>query len=277
MNQSLTLPVAGMTCASCVRRVEKALARVPGVRHASVNLATESATVDGDLPLDADAVAQAVRGAGYEVPDTRLTLAVDGMTCASCVGRVERALRQVPGVHGASVNLATGEAEVQVFGPADVAALRAAVARAGYRASAPLGEGPAPPPRTEPLWPVLVGLALSAPLLLPMAGDLFGQAWMLPPLWQWLLATPVQFWLGARFYRAGWAALRAGTGNMDLLVALGTSAAYGLSLVLWAQEGGATPHLYFESAAVVITLVRLGKWLEARAKHQTLARARRLA
>ncbi|MDH5339865.1 MAG: heavy metal translocating P-type ATPase, partial [Rubrivivax sp.] len=271
MNQSLTLPVAGMTCASCVRRVEKALARVPGVQLASVNLALETATVDGDASLDSDALAQAVRQAGFEVPSSDLALAIDGMTCASCVGRVERALRRVPGVHAASVNLATGEALVQVFGAPDEAALRAAVVRAGYQARLRSGASPAPPARPEPFWPVLLGMALSAPLVVPMLADLAGRHWMLPPLWQWLLATPVQFWLGARFYRAGWAALRAGTGNMDLLVALGTSAAYGLSLVLWWQQADAMPHLYFESAAVVITLVRLGKWLEARAKHQTLA------
>src|SRR5690606_36343255 len=110
---------------------------------------------------------------------------------------------------------------------------------------------------------------LSLPLVVPMVGDLFGRHWMLSPFVQWLLATPVQFWLGARFYRAGWKALRAGSGNMDLLVSLGTSAGYGLSLWLWWADDSGMPHLYFESAAVVITLVLLGKWLEARAKRQT--------
>jgi Cu+-exporting ATPase len=109
-----------------------------------------------------------------------------------------------------------------------------------------------------------------------MVGDLLGRHWMLDPLLQWLLATPVQFWLGARFYRAGWAALRAGTGNMDLLVALGTSAAYGLSLVLWLRDPEVMVHLYFESAAVVITLVLFGKWLETRAKRQTTEAIRAL-
>ena len=112
--------------------------------------------------------------------------------------------------------------------------------------------------------------ALSAPLVLPMAGDLIGAHWMLPAFWQWLLATPVLFFFGARFFKAGWAALRSGAGNMDLLVATGTSAAYGLSLALWAQDPQGMPHLYFESAAVVITLVLFGKWLEARAKRRTL-------
>jgi Cu+-exporting ATPase len=124
--------------------------------------------------------------------------------------------------------------------------------------------------RSESVLPVLLAALLSAPLLLPMLLEPLGVHAMLPPFWQWLLATPVQFVLGARFYRAGWSALRAGTGNMDLLVAVGTSAAYALSLVLWWREPDGMPHLYFESAAVVITLVRLGKWLEARAKRRTL-------
>jgi Cu+-exporting ATPase len=126
---------------------------------------------------------------------------------------------------------------------------------------------------------VIIAAALSLPLVVPMVGDLFGRHWMLDGTLQWLLATPVQFWLGARFYRAGWKALRAGTGNMDLLVALGTTAAYGLSLHLLIEDwrmGGGMPHLYFESAAVVITLVLLGKWLEARAKQRTTAAIRAL-
>ena len=143
--------------------------------------------------------------------------------------------------------------------------------RAGYEATEAdtTSAAPAAPRRShDPGWKVALGFALSAPLVLPMLGDLFGRHWMLPAAWQFVLASPVQFWLGARFYRAGWKALRAGTGNMDLLVALGTSAAFGLSLVLWARGEA---HLYFESAAVVITLVMFGKWLEARAKKRTLA------
>ena len=129
---------------------------------------------------------------------------------------------------------------------------------------------PAPPPApSRDGWKVALAAALSAPLVIPMLGDLFGRHWMLAGWLQWLLATPVQFWLGARFYRAGWKALRAGSGNMDLLVSLGTSAAYGLSLWLLWQADGAMAHLYFESSAVVITLVLLGKWLESRAKRQT--------
>ena len=275
MSQSLTLPVAGMTCASCVARVEKALAKVPGVRAASVNLATERATVESDGALDAGQVAAAVERAGYSVAREPVDLAIEGMTCASCVARVEKALARVPGVLGAEVNLATEGARVtRLAGAAATTELLAAVQRAGYAAREKPADGAAAAPQAEEPWltdgrRVALAAALSAPLALPMIGDLFGRHWMLPGWLQLLLATPVQFWLGARFYRAGWAALRAGSGNMDLLVALGTSAAYGLSVVTLFASADAMPALYFESAAVVITLVLFGKWLEARAKRQT--------
>jgi Cu+-exporting ATPase len=278
---SLSLPIEGMTCASCVSRVERALAKVPGVAAARVNLATERAEVElaATRPANAQALAEAVAQAGYVLATRTLDLQVDDMTCASCVGRVERALMRVPGVLEASVNLATSRARVLASQNLDPAELTAAASQAGYPArlvrdaDAAVDDNVAEHGRRlrrEGL-EVLAGILLSTPLVLPMVAELFGRHLMLPPLWQWLLATPVQFWLGARFYRAGWHAARAGTGNMDLLVALGTSAAYGLSLVLWARADGAMVHLYFESAAVVITLVRLGKWLEARAKRQTLA------
>jgi Cu+-exporting ATPase len=205
-----------------------------------------------------------------------LRFAVRGMTCASCVARVEKALKKVPGVLDASVNLATEQASVR--GAAlDADAITAAVAQAGYEA-APVETGqprPAPEARGLPSWwPVAAAAILSLPLVLHMAAP----GWMLPGWVQLLLATPVQFWLGARFYRAGWKALRAGAGNMDLLVAIGTSAAYALSVfqLVADPEGHGMPHLYFESSAVVITLVLLGKWLEGRAKRQTVDAIRAL-
>src|SRR6187402_141886 len=211
-------------------------------------------------------------------PLRQINLPIEGMSCASCVGRVEAALAGVPGVAWASVNLATETAAVALEPGADADALVAAVERAGYAArvldadSAPTGDAR----RYDAGWRVALAALLSAPLALPMLGDLLGAHGTLPAAWQFLLATPVQFWLGARFYRAGWMAVRAGSGNMDLLVALGTSAAYGLSVFLWWRDPSGLPHLYFESAAVVITLVLFGKWLEARAKWRTLDALRAL-
>lgn len=216
-----------------------------------------------------------------------LDLGIGGMTCASCVGRVERALRKVPGVQDATVNLATESARIAYTVPdgTDAAALQALVRRAvrnaGYEPrAADANDAPEDASPWAGFLPVAVGLALSAPLVLPMLGDLFGQHWMLPAWAQFALATPVQFILGARFYKAGWAAAKALSGNMDLLVAVGTSAGWGLSMWLWltapTDHPGHVPHLYFEASAVVVTLVLLGKWLEARAKRQTTAAIRAL-
>ncbi|QAZ39289.1 copper-transporting ATPase [Methylibium sp. Pch-M] len=210
-----------------------------------------------------------------------LTLSIQGMSCASCVLRVEKALKKVPGVTEAVVNLATETAQVRAAPGTLPSALEAAVHAAGYEAHAAPADGPPPtvaPSEASLGWPVAVAALLSLPLALPMLALLWGGHAMLPAAWQWALATPVQFWLGARFYRNGWHALRAGSGNMDLLVALGTSAAYGLSVwqLLWGHATHGDPHLYFEASAVVITLVLLGKWLEARAKRQTTAAIRAL-
>ncbi len=225
-----------------------------------------------------------------DTPDTasgdicELDLGIGGMTCASCVSRVERALRKVPGVQQAAVNLATESARVRyAAAPGQDAQaveglLRRAVRNAGYEprsAEAQLQAEEASP--WAGFGPVALGLLLSAPLVLPMLGELAGRHWMLPAWLQCVLATPVQFVLGARFYKAGWHSLKARAGNMDLLVALGTSASWGLSLWLWlTAPPEQMPHLYFEASAVVITLVLLGKWLEARAKRQTTAAIRAL-
>ncbi len=274
-----SFPIDGMTCASCVARVEKVLSHLPGVTSATVNLATETATVRSGPELHAQAITGAIERAGYSVPQQGVSLEIDGMTCASCVTRVEKALNSVEGVVSAQVNLATETAQVQfTSGMVGVDALVAAVERAGYvaRPAATVG-APATKRQTAPWWPVAVAAALSLPLVVPMVGLLFGRHWMLNGWLQLALATPVQFWLGARFYVAGWKALRAGVGNMDLLIALGTSAGFGLSLFeLFRQGADGSPHLYFEASAVVITLVLLGKWLEARAKHQTTEAIRAL-
>ncbi|MBC7499774.1 MAG: cadmium-translocating P-type ATPase [Herminiimonas sp.] len=274
----MTFRIDGMTCASCVSRVEKALQKVPGVRFASVNLATEKATVQVDESVTFDALSSAVHNAGYDAAGDTVSLQIAGMTCASCSSRVEKALLKIPGVSNASVNLATERAQVTATG-VPISTLITAVHAAGYDAS--VAEGGNAKQRTgsvlPPWWPVAVAALLSLPLVAPMIGSLFDRHWMLPGWVQLALATPVQFWLGARFYKAGWKALLARAGNMDLLVAIGTSSAYGLSLYLLLKPGAsAMQHLYFESSAVVITLVLLGKWLEARAKHQTVAALRAL-
>ncbi len=272
----LSLAIQGMTCASCSARLEKVLKQLPGVTDATVNLATETATVSGETGVAA--VKQAIEKAGFSVPTESCVLDIRGMTCASCSTRVEKALGKVPGVLEASVNLATEQATVKLAQGTAPAALIAAVERAGYGATLPLpsGEAPVAPARVLPdWWPVALAMALSLPLIAPMLASLAGLHWMLPGWLQLALATPVQFWLGARFYRAGWKALRAGSGNMDLLVAVGTSAAYGLSAYLLFTRADPM-HLYFEAAAVVISLVLLGKWLEARAKRQTTEAIRAL-
>jgi Cu+-exporting ATPase len=212
-------------------------------------------------------------------PMLSLDIGIGEMTCASCVARVEKALKKVPGVQSASVNLATESARIVVTPSEQIEAqLRRAVRDAGYL---PLAANAAIDAREPSPWagfmPVALGLALSAPLALPMVGDLTGQHWMLPAWVQFALATPVQFVLGARFYKGAWHALKALAGNMDLLVAMGTTAGWALSVWLWLSARPDTmPHLYFEGSALVVTLVLLGKWLEARAKRQTTSAIRAL-
>ncbi|KVO24963.1 copper-transporting ATPase [Burkholderia ubonensis] len=310
----IELEIEGMTCASCVARVEKALAGVPGVTRVSVNLATERATVDA-AGVPASQLAHAVKQAGYQAtpvaepepaiaPDAALgaiELDIGGMTCASCAGRVEKALSNVPGVARASVNLATERATVHGAAPLAPAALIAAVTAAGYRASRvaapPAGASGLPAAAGAPASQkpgatntdtrkrreairernlVIAAALLSAPLIAPMFAAPFGVDAMLNGWLQLVLASLVQFGFGARFYRAAWHAIKARAGNMDLLVALGTSAAYGLSLWMLLRDPMHPGHLYFEASAVIITLVRFGKWLEARAKRQTTEAIRAL-
>jgi len=273
LNNQWKLPIDGMTCASCVARVEKRLLAVPGVIQADVNLATEVASVEGSTSIEA--LQAAVEKAGYQLKQQNLRLRISDMTCASCVSRVERALKKVNGVLSAEVNLATETASITVLSNIAPDLLIAAVGKAGYPASLEAAAAPKPSWQSSG-WPVLIAALLSAPLTLPMLAMLAGRHWMLNGYWQLALTLPVQFWLGARFYKAGWAALRAASGNMDLLVALGTSAAFGLSVYQLLMQGPQAMALYFESSAVVITLVLLGKWLEARAKRQTTAAIRAL-
>ena len=292
-----TIPVAGMTCASCVERVEKALSRVEGVSSASVNLAAGSATVSADPSRTGPAeLAGAIRDIGYEVPVERTTFAVEGMTCASCVGRVERALRKVPGVVTASVNLAAGTVGVEFLpGAAAAADLRAAVEGAGYTV-----------PRVEPGEdPVAlqarmqseeegrlrsrlrVGIACGVPLLALSHGHMLFGTGILPmshftsALLQFLLATPIQFYAGSRYYHGAWAAARHGYTDMNTLVALGTSVAYFYSVAATFFPGrisaeGLSAHLYYETSAAIIVLVLLGRYFEARARGRTSEAVKKL-
>lgn len=274
---SLDLPVAGMTCAACAVRIERALNRQPGVK-AQVNLAAEKARIEYDPAATSPAELIAlIRKTGYEVPKQRVELALTGMTCAACAARIEKVLNALPGVE-AQVNFAAEKALVFFTpGMVTVADLIQAVERAGYGARELVAaQREALRREKQAAWRRELRLfwlaaALTTPLLLQMAGPLFGLAHEILPRWvQLALATPVQFLAGRRFYVGAWHALRGGGANMDVLVALGTSMAwlYSTVVTLWGLDH---LHVYFEAGAAVITLVLLGKLLEARAKSRTSA------
>ena len=282
---SATLPIEGMSCVGCASRVEKALSALDGVTEASVNFASERA----DIAFDANSlsiveIAAAVTEIGFSVPHQTIELSIQGMTCTSCAGHVERALVGIPGVLSALVNLGNEHALVNTIPDmVDIVDLVHAVSQAGYRtrvmkeAEATSTEEEALARRSrKDLRTFAVAAAMTVPLVLQMMWELTGGVWVIPAIIQLALATPVQFWAGARFYRAAFGAIRVGTGNMDLLVALGTSAAYGLSLfnTFLPESGGSD--LYFEASTAIITLVLLGKLLESRAKHSTTAAIRAL-
>jgi len=267
-----------MTCAACATRIEKVLNRLPGVA-ANVNLASERAAVTfeagGATPAE---VVAAIGRAGFAVPPQVVELAIEGMTCAACAARIEKVLNRLPGVE-ASVNLASERARVRyVPGGVTVDDLLAAIVRAGYRGHLADDRSRAEEQqRREEHFRAerrlfLIAAALTLPLVAQMAAMFAAEAhgeW-LPRWFQLLLATPVQFWIGARFYQGAYKALRGGAANMDVLVALGTSMAWLFSSVV-TLGGWHDQHVYFEAGAAVITLVLLGKLLEARAKARTSA------
>lgn len=274
MVETKRLQIEGMSCASCVARIEKALLKVNGVVDASVNLASEIATIRGTA--ETAELTKAIADAGYQAKLYQQVFNVSGMSCSSCAGRVEKALLTVPGVFSAQVNLASEQVSLSMQEIIELPRLQQALSGSGYtisekNARAAASEAKSIPFYKQSWWPVVGSALLTLPLVLPMLGILFGKEWMLPAGWQWLLATPVQFYFGFRFYKSAWGALKARVGNMDLLVSIGTTAAYGLSLYLWAnhQDGAVVPHLYFETSAAVLTLVLLGKHLEHRAKRRT--------
>ena len=290
-----TLHVGGMTCASCVAHVEKALAKVPGVEAASVNLATETATVTAAPEVEFDALVQAVEKAGYEVVRDETVLDIEGMSCAACVGRVEKVLLRVPGVVGASVNLAARNARVESAGGVPVAALVAAVKKAGFDAkpAAEAAEGAreaaAAQEERELRRDVWIAVALTLPVFVLEMGS-----HLIPGMHEWVMATightangwiqavlttAVMFGPGLRFFSKGVPALLRGAPDMNALVALGTGAAWSYSLVALLAPGllpQGTANIYFEAAAVIVTLILVGRLLEARARGRASEAIRRL-
>ncbi|AEF93283.1 heavy metal translocating P-type ATPase [Desulfotomaculum nigrificans CO-1-SRB] len=273
--KKLTLPVAGMTCAACSARVERGLRKMPGVLAAGVNLALEKATVyyDPDQTKASDIIAK-IRDIGYEVPEENIELLISGMSCAACSARVEKKLNSLPGVQQATVNLATNKANIKFIpGMITVSEMRKAVESLGYgaRRAADVSRDEEGQARQREIrrqtTKFVVAALLSLPLAWMMVAEVLGwHRFMINPWVQLALATVVQFWAGWQFYRGAYHALKTGGTNMDVLVALGTSAAYFYSLVA-VLLGWKT--LYFESAAIVITLILLGKTLEAVAKGKT--------
>ena len=285
---TLSLPVEGMTCASCVLRVERALAAVPGVTSATVNLATERAEVSSAAPIDRAALVAAVDRVGYTVPAQTVDIAIGGMTCASCVARVERALTAVPGVESASVNLATERATVT--GTAEAARLTQAIESAGYDArlvpASAMGdtEAAARKEAEEALLrrDLIIAAALSLPVFaLEMGAHLFAPVHHLivttigmqaSRVVQFVLTALVLLGPGRRFYLKGYPALWRLAPDMNSLVAVGTTAAFAYSVVATFLPGLLPPgtvNVYFEAAAVIVTLILLGRFLEARAKGRT--------
>ena len=294
----IDIPVLGMTCASCVGRVEKAIAAVPGVAAASVNLASERAHVELTSDGQTAAVIEAIRKVGYEPLVRRIELTVAGMTCASCVGRVERALRATPGVISAQVNLATERAQVQVLDGTDIGALTAAVAKAGYDARPTAEATPELADREREAREgeirglkrnVITAATATAPLFLVemgrhfvpgvhhwLAGAIGEQPWRLA---SFALAAFVLFGPGLRFYRKGVPNLVRRTPDMNSLVVLGASAAFLYSVVATFAPGllpAGADHIYYEAAAVIVTLILVGRLFEAQAKGRTSAAIKRL-
>ena len=274
-NHHAQFDVEGMTCAACATRLERVLGGVPGVADASVNLATERADIDFTPEVVSPVeIVRAIEAAGFGVAPDAVRLDIAGMTCATCAGRVEGVLRARSGVLSAQVNLASEIASIAFMpGAVSTESLIAAVQDAGYDASIAMSGEAERAARRErdrqrdrrELAMLAGAAALSAPLVAPMLVMPLGFDWMLPGWLQLALALPVQLVAGARFYRGAWASLRGGVANMDVLVALGTTAAFSISFYALRMGG----ELYFESAAVIITLVMLGKYMERRAKRST--------
>jgi len=281
--QKMRIHVTGMTCTTCAATVEKALAEKQGIEQAQVNFASETASVEYDPEkIDLAAIKDSISQVGYGTATRKSIFPVRGMTCASCVARVEEALKSVPGVVTVSVNLASEKATVEYIEGTEIADLRRVVKDAGYEmgAEAETLEDVTTASQREikaVMSRFIVAVALAAVIMALMWVPAFtGKLYLL-----WVLATPVQFWAGLRFYRGAWGALRHKTADMNTLIAVGTSAAYFYSVVAVLfptifTAGGLEAHVYFDTSAMIIALILLGRFLEARARGQTSAAIKRL-
>src|SRR5215204_4204642 len=284
----ITIPVTGMTCASCVRRVERTLSKKEGVAEASVNFAAEKASVTYEPAVtNPDELIGAIRDAGYGADVRETNFSVTGMTCASCVGRVERALEKVPGVLEASVNLANQRATVEYLaGEVEPRDLEMAIEGAGYGVVREDSSGEDSHEREyrKLKSDFLLAATLTVLILLGSLPHMLGLMLPFPTGWLnlalLLLATPVQFWAGWRFYRGAWGALKHGQANMNALVVMGTSAAYLYSVVATLAPqlfAAGRADVYFDTSALIITLILLGRLLESRAKGRTNEAIKKLA
>jgi Cu+-exporting ATPase len=276
--EKVHIPITGMTCTTCAATVKKGLAKVPGVKRAEVNFASEKASVEYDPSrVDLSQIKNAITQSGYGTATRKSVFPVSGMTCASCVSRVEQALSSVPGVVSANVNLASEKATVEYIEGTEIASLQRAVKAAGYELGSEAetledvtttSQREIRNVRNRFILAAVLGLIILV-LSLPWSPSFAGKLYLL-----WALATPVQFWAGLRFYRGAWGALRHRTADMNTLVAVGTSAAYFYSVVvvlfpsLFAASGRGAD-VYFDTAAMIIALILLGRFLEARARGQT--------
>lgn len=291
LTQKVTLKIGGMSCAACANRIERAIANLDGVRRANVNLAAEKATVEFDpTKVNIDKISRTVTEQGYKVIQDRVELKLTGMSCAACAQRIEKLLASLEGVTSATVNFATEKAVVEYDAAViRVADMQEAVEELGYKASEVSGEADVDTERQEREREIgylrrmfIFSAILTAPMLLTMFIDMFGimhlfPAFLFSPWFQFVLATPVQFIAGWQFYRDSYYTLRARSANMSVLVALGTTTAYLYSLVVavWGDRIGQRG-VYFETSAMIITLIILGKFLEARAKRRTSEAIRKL-
>ncbi|MFC1873722.1 heavy metal translocating P-type ATPase [Chloroflexota bacterium] len=274
--KKMIIPVTGMSCATCAITIEKGLSETPGVSEAKVNLASEKVSVEYDPEkVDLSKLSQSVSELGYGVATRKSVFPVGGMTCAACVARVEQALSGVPGVVSANVNLSSEKTTVEYIEGTEFSELRQAVKEAGYELGAEAetledvttaSQRGLRTVRNQFIVAAVLGLVI---MVLSFAPYFIGKLYLL-----WALATPVQFWAGWRFYRGAWGALRHKTADMNTLIAVGTSAAYFYSVVAVLFPalfviGTAPPPVYFDTAALIIALILLGRFLEARARGQT--------